>query len=197
MEKKSVAATLLVIYLSLVFAVIGASFMAFVYKDTKIEIKSIALRASSGIEIFEDKELSKPIAELKLSKQELGLKPATGEPDAESQIPSTIDDTGTSEGYYASVFVKANAGFKILIKDVKIETEHDQIAANEERKNIYISIKDIKNSTKTLEKDETELAKFEDVSQSYNLTFLIWLGSLSGEELEGSKISFTLEFVPA
>ncbi len=195
MEKKSVAATILVFYITLVFAVIGVCFSVYKYQETKIEITTVALVAPANIELYEDEKLQKKAEQLKLSDMQLGLKPSTGELDSETQIPSTITNEGTSEGYYADVFVKTSTNYKIIVKNIKIETKLDQIAANEERKNIFIAIKDVANSTKSLKEDQIELAKFENVSATQNLTFLIWLGSLSGEELEGSKISFTLEFV--
>ncbi len=195
MEKKSVAATILVFYITLVFAVIGVCFSVYKYQETKIEITTVALVAPANIELYEDEKLQKKAEQLKLSDMQLGLKPSTGELDSETQIPSTITNEGTSEGYYADVFVKTSTNYKIIVKNIKIETKLDQIAANEERKNIFIAIKDVANSTKSLKEDQIELAKFENVSATQKLTFLIWLGSLSGEELEGSKISFTLEFV--
>lgn len=197
MKKKSVAATILVLYVSLVFAVIGICFSVFLYQNTKIEIQNIVLIKANGIEIFEDDKFQKPASKLKLSDMNLGLKPATGKVDNETMIPSTITDEGTSEGYYATVYVKTTSNFSVVVKNIKIETKHDKIAANEQRKNIFVAIKDVKNATKSLEKDEFELAKFENINGTQKLTFLIWLGSLSGEELEGSKISFSLEFKAA
>jgi hypothetical protein len=194
MEKKSVAATILVIFLSLIFSVIGICFSVFVYSDIKILISKVSIVSASGINVFEDNELTKKVESLKLSDMELGLKPATGELDEETQIPSTINDDGTSEGYYATIYVSAEQNFKIVVKDVVIETKKDQIEANEQRKNIFVSIKDRKNTTKSIENDETELATFENVSETQKLTFFIWLGSLASDALEGSKISFTLEF---
>ena len=142
-----------------------------------------------------DKDLKQKATELKLSDMDLGLKPATGKVDNESLVPSTITDQGTSEGYFASVYVPTGSKFSVTVKNIKIETKLNKTEAEEERKNIYVSIKDIKNSTKTLEKDEVEIAKFENITETTKLTFLIWLGSLSGEELAGSKISFELHFV--
>lgn len=194
MDKKSVSASLLVMFLALTFAVIGVCFTTFVYKKNIIKFENIMVNAVSGIDVFEDEKLTKKIEKLKLSDMELGLKPATGELDAESQIPSTITDEGTSEGYYETIFVKASGSYRIVVKDIKIETEKNQTEANEERKNIFVSIKDLKNTTKSLEKDEFELVKFSNVSGSQKLTILFWLGSLSGEELVGSKISFSLYF---
>ena len=90
MDKKSVSATILVLFLALVFAVVGACFSAFVYQKNIIEFKEIKLMASDNIEIFEDKKYKTKISKMKLSDMKLGLKPATGEIDSETQIPSTI-----------------------------------------------------------------------------------------------------------
>lgn len=194
MEKKSVSATILVIYLTLIFSVVGVCFSSFVFPYTKIEVETVALTASVGIEIFEDKDLTKKAEKLKLSNMDLGLKPATGELDAESGIPSTITNEGSSEGYYAEVYLKATGNCKVVIKNIKIETERNQIEAEEERKSVFVSIMDVKNTTKSLEEDEVELVVFENLTEPKKLVFLIWLDSLAGEELEGAKISFDIDF---
>lgn len=194
MEKKSVSASILVVFLALVFSVIGICFSAFVYGSTKIEVTSVELVSASGISIFKDKELKESVSKLELSKMELGLKPATGELDAESQIPSTVTNDNSSEGYYSTIYVSTTQNFKIIVKNIKIETKKDEIEANEERKNIFIAIQDRENTTKSLEDDEIEIATFSDVTETQELTFLIWLSSFASNALEGSKISFTLEF---
>lgn len=194
MEKKSVAASILVIFLAIIFSVIGICFSAFVYGSTKIEVTKISLISASGISIYHDKELKNKVSELKLSKMELGLKPATGELDPDSQIPSTITSDNSSEGYYSTIYVSTSQNFKIILKDILIETKKDKTSANEERKNIFVAIKDIENTTKSLEDNEIEIASFSDVSGTQELTFYVWLGSLASDALEGSKISFTLEF---
>ena len=125
---------------------------------------------------------------------ELGIRPATGEINQETQVPSTINDTNTSEGYYAKVFVDANKNYKIIIKDIKVETQKNEIDAKEQLKNVFISLKDIKNTTKALEEDEFELVNFQDVSETQELVFLIWLGALADDVLQGAKISFSLSF---
>lgn len=194
MNKKSVSASLLVLYLTLVFSVIGICFSVFVYSDTKILVSSVNILKTQGVEIFEDENFSKKVSELKLSNMDIGLKPATGEVDSETQIPSTITDTGTSEGYYSTVFVTCESGFKVNIKDIFIKTEKNETGANEQRKNIFVAIKDTKNAVKSLEK-ETTLATFENVNEPQKLTFYIWIGSFASDDLEGAKISFSLEFV--
>lgn len=197
MEKKSVSATILVLYLALLFSVIGVCFSVFVYEHNKIKITKVGVVSASRIDVFEDKELQTKSSQLKLSNMDIGLKPATGELDSETQIPSSITDQGTSEGYYATVYVNTSINYKIVVSDIEIKTNRDKIKANEERKNIFIAIKDVTNSTKSLENDETELVKFSDVQTTQKLTFLIWLGSLADDVLIGSKISFVIQFLPA
>ena len=80
------------------------------------------------------------------------------------------------------------------IKDIFIKTEKNETGANEQRKNIFVAIKDTKNAVKSLEK-ETTLATFENVNEPQKLTFYIWIGSFASDDLEGAKISFSLEFV--
>ena len=193
MEKKSVSATILVLFLALTFSVIGICFSVFVYPKTKITIENVLISASN-ISVYKDKELKTKIDKLELSKMELGLKPATGELDSESQIPSSITDKGTSEGYYASVYIPSGKDYKISVTNVKIETEKNQTEADFERRNIFVSIKDVLNTTKSIENNVTVLVWFENNNEVRKLTFLFWLGSLASDKLVGAKISFTLLF---
>lgn len=195
MDKKSVAASILVIALAITFSVVGICFSYFVFTDTKIEVEKVSVVYTEGIEIFSDKELKTKVTELSLSKMDGGIKPATGEVDSETQIPSTITDTGSSEGYYSTVFLKTSSNYKIVLKNIKVESKKHKLEVKEERKNIFVSFKDITNSTKSLEEDEIEIASFSNVTETQELTFFIWLGSLAGENLEGAKISFTLDFI--
>ena len=195
MNKKSVSATILILFIALFFSVVGSCFSMFVYKDSRTLVERVGIITDSNVKIYKDKELKKQITKLKLSDMELGLKPATGEIDAETQIPSTIDDKGTSEGYYSTVYVKSASNFRISIHNIKIDSDHDENLIKEERKNIFVGIKDLKNSVKTLENEGVEICRYTDVSEPIEITFLIWLGSLSSDELEGAKISFDIKFV--
>ena len=195
MDKKSVSATILVFYLAVIFSVVGACFSSFVFVKTKIEVKSVAIQVGQGVEVFEDEMLTRKVTKLKLSELEFGLKPVTGEIDAVTNVPSTITCEGSTEGYYSSVYVKSSVDFKIVVKDIRVESEKNALDVKEERKNIFISIKDVGNTTKSLENDEVEIVVFRDNMETQKLTFLIWLDALAGEDLEGAQISFVLDFV--
>lgn len=194
MKRKSISSSLLIIFLSILFATIGTCFSVFAYQKTKIEVSEVKVVSVDGIDVFDDEELTKKSSRLILSKMELGLKPATGEIDSESQIPSTINDKGTSEGYYSTVFVRTNLGIKISVVDVIVEGGQDDISANEERENIFVSIKDIRGTTKSLENETTKLVELTNINGTQKLTFFIWLGALADDVLEGAKISFTIKF---
>ena len=195
MDKKSISATILVLFVALFFSVVGSCFSMFVYKYSRTLVKTVALASDESIKIYGDEKLKKEISKLKLSDMELGLKPATGEVDAETQVPSTIDDKGTSEGYYSTIYVKSAGNFRISVSNINIKSDHDEMLIKEERKNIYIGIKDLKNSVKTLENDGVEICRYSDVSQPIKITFLIWLGSFASDELEGAEINFDINFV--
>ena len=59
----------------------------------------------------------------------------------------------------------------------------------------FVAIKDVKGSAKSLENDEVELAQFSNTEELDKITFFVWLSSFATDELEGAKISFTIEFV--
>lgn len=194
MNKKSVSATILVLFLALFFSVVGTCFSMFVYRYSRTLVEKVGV-VCEGVKVYGDEKLTREISKLKLSDMEIGLKPATGEIDVETQIPSTIDDKGTSEGYYSTVYVKASGNFRLSIHNIKIDSDHDAILIKEERKNIFVGIKDLKNSVKTLENEGVEICRYSDVKDVVKITFLIWLGSLASDELEGAKISFDIKFV--
>ncbi len=195
MNKKSVSATILVLFLALFFSVVGSCFSFFVYKYKRILVERVGVIAGDGINVYSDEKLTKEVKKLKLSDMELGLKPATGEIDAETQIPSSIDDKGTSEGYYSTVYVKSLGNFRLSIHNIKIDSDHDENLIKEERKNVFVGVLDLKNSVKTLENEGVEICRYSDVSKPIKIIFLIWLGSQASDELEGAKISFDIKFV--
>ena len=78
MNKKSVSATILILFLALFFSVVGSCFSLFVYKYSRTLVKTVGLVSDESIEIYSDEKLTKQVTKLKLSDMELGLKPATG-----------------------------------------------------------------------------------------------------------------------
>ena len=59
---------------------------------------------------------------------------------------------------------------------------------------IKVGLKDVLNSAQTLEGDKIKIASGNATSEPLEMTFYVWLHSLSGEALVGANISFTLSF---
>ena len=182
-------------FLSLFFAVIGSSFYYFEYYSKRILVQTVRVVSDNGIEVYYDEELTKRADKLNLSDMDIGLKPATGEIDSETQIPSTITDQGTSEGYYATIYVKSSGNFRVQLSNISIESKKNKELIEEEKKNIFIGIKDLKNSVKTFENDGVEICRYSDVSKPIKIVFYIWIGALAGDDLEGALINFDIKFV--
>lgn len=190
MNHKKTAMTVTTILCAMLFIVIGSCFSAFVYKDQIIKVNDPKLLVIEGISVFNEKG-DKNIDKIELSQMKLGLKPATGEEDVETSIPSSITDKQGSEGHYAKFKVYAPSGASVYITNIKLETKGDQSKVQEERKNIFVAIKELGKSV-SLEKDKTKLGDFEASDERVTYTFLVWLSAKSSDELKGTNISFDL-----
>lgn len=193
MRRKNLAATIATMLCAISFIVIGSCFSAFIYKKEMIVVQNPKIFKSEGIEIF-DEEGDKAIDEFKLSKMPLGLKPATGDEDQETAIPSTVHSKKGSEGHYAIFKAYAPAGAKVIVKNVKIDTKKpEKVIA--ERENIKIAIAELKVEAKSLAEDEVEIGTLSASDERQEFTLLIWLSSKAGDDLKGAKISFDVYFV--
>lgn len=192
MFRRNLATTICVILSGLTFIIVGSCFSTFLYKKEMVRVENPKIILSKGIQVFDSEGVA--VDELELSTMKLGLKPATGEEDSESNIPSTVTDKQGTEGVYAKFKVLATNGAKVVIKNIKIQTNNSQDLVNKERENICVAIKEIKNSTVNLEKDEIIVGDILATSEKNEYTLLVWLCGKAGEDLEGSIISFDLSF---
>ena len=193
MNRKNIATTIATILACFLFITIGSCFSAFLYKQEIVKVQNPKVVLAENMAIF-DAQGDKTIEEIKLSTIKLGLKPATGEEDSVSNIPSTVTDKQGSEGVYSKFKFYAPEGAKVVIRDIKIESKNDREKVEEERKNICVAIKEIKDSSVNLEQDEVVLGNLLVSDERQEYTFLVWLCGKTGDDLEGSTISFTLYF---
>ena len=196
MNKKNIATTIILLLCTMWFTVIGSSFMNFMYQESKIVVNDPTVSVSNGVLVYDSKDDNKKqIQTLEFNDMSLGLKPVTGDLDAQTNIPSTVTDKNGTEGLYASVKVTAPAGLKIVVTNIKIETQEKEEDVKDERKNMFIAIKDVKDSAQSLEADTIQLATERDAIEDKEYTFLFWLDSKADKILKGSKISFEIQFV--
>ena len=192
MLRKNIAPVIATILTGILFIVIGSCFSAFLYKKEIIKVEDPKIITNSNIEVFNSD--NDKIINLKLSKLELGLKPSTGEEDKETGIPATVSDKKGSEGLFGKVLVYAPTGAKILINNIIISSNKDEDKIAEERENIMVSVKEIKQSTKSLDKDSVELGEIDASSEKTELTFYVWLSGKASKVLESARISFDIVF---
>ncbi len=190
MRKQSFAATITIIFCAIFVSVIGSTFVAFLQKKNIVEVKSIKISKASSIFVYNEDD--NEIDEIKLSNMTLGLKPATGEEDEKTEIPSTITSNVGSEGYYAKFKVTSSGAYKIFVSDVTIQTKNGAEVPEKERKHIKVALEKVDNSTKDLSASTVVLTSVTERTDKKEYTILCWLDSKASEKLKGAKITFQI-----
>ena len=186
-KKKSTAVSVAAVLSIMLFAVIGSCFMVYMYKDEKVEVSSPRLVLGDGVKVtnLDNDE----ITSLKFSEIKLGLKPVTGDLDSETKIPVTVTDKNGSEGIYAKFKVTAASDKTIKLSNLKV-TGNEKLELEKERTNIWLSIKEIEDSTKNFEEEIVTLGTATNISEGKEFTLLFWFSSVASGEFESTSISF-------
>lgn len=195
MRRRNLAACVATILCALSFIVVGSTFSNFFYMREIISVKNPKLVLSEGMEVFSSKG-DKAVDSLTLSKMQLGLKPATGDEDVETGIPSTVHEKKGSEGQFAKVKVFLPKGARVAVRDIKIDSKQKPEEVEKERENIFVAISELKEKAKPLQGEEVVLGDIEASDERKEITFLVWLSAKAGEALKGSTISFNVYFLP-
>lgn len=194
MNKKNIATTIILLLCSIWFATTGSTFMNLLYEKNKIEVENPYIKTSSGVVVCAaDDEENKPLDRLIFSDISLGLKPVTGSPNKETGIPTTVTDARGTEGLYSAIKITAPANLKIVVANIEVLSNNKDV--NIERKNLWIALKNVKNSAQTLENDSIELIKLQNAQENAEFTILFWIDSNADEILKGSKIKFEMHFI--
>ena len=195
MNKQNIATTIVLILCALTFSVVGTSFMTYKYQNSKIVVSDPAIFASQGVLVYKKDDSNKAmLTKLEFSDSELGLKPVTGDQDAETKIPSTVTNKNGSEGLYATFVVSSSTAFDIVVKNIKIQSKRDAQKVARERENLFVAIMDEQDGAKSLDEDSV-LLLHQSALENKEYVLLFWLDSKASEELQGAKISFELHFV--
>ena len=193
MQRKHYATTITVILCGLLFIVIGSCFSAFLYQKEIVRVENPKILTAVGVNVY-SQDGKTEINQLSLSKMNLGLKPATGEENVETNIPSTITDKQGSEGQYAKFKLKTTNNISVSITNIVIKTKHDQDKVEEERKNIMVAIEGVTKEAVSLENNSVNLGSIEQGEEVKEYTFYVWLNAKASDEIEGSIISFDISF---
>ncbi|MBQ7467121.1 MAG: hypothetical protein IJS74_03520 [Clostridia bacterium] len=193
MKRENLAKTVTVILSTLLFIVIGSCFSAFLYKYEMVEVENPKVFLSDDMQLF-NADGDKVIDELSFSKMSLGLKPTTGEEDAETNIPITVNDRQGSEGVYAKCNIFAPSGATVKLKNIKFDATENQDKIEQERDNVFVAVKEIDESAVSLENGEAFLGTLPASDEKQLCTFYVWLSAKTGDVFKAVKISFDIYF---
>lgn len=187
MEKKTIAITIL-LSLTLIFIVsIGATFSAFKVAKERVEVESIFIYAQDGIEIT-NKD-GKIVTSLEVKSAAVGVRPATGEQDPSTSIPTTVNDAVGTEGAYACFKITSLKPYKIILKSCYFENGYE-----ENLRNVRIGIMEQKNEPIGGNDIGAVLSKGESANEKETV-IVVWLDSDTKKSIAGSKISIEIEAV--
>ena len=195
MKRENIAKTVAILLSTLFFIVIGSCFSAFLYKYEMVEVENPKLYLSDGMQIF-NAVGDKVIESLEFSKMTLGLKPATGEEDAVTNIPTTVNDRQGSEGLYAKSKVFLPSGAVVKIKNIRFDTTENQEEIQSERDNVFVAIKEVEDSASSLENEVVTLGTMPSSDERQDCTFYVWLSAKTGDTFKSVKIFFDIYFEP-
>lgn len=189
MYKKTVATTILC-FLVLIFLVgTGATISAFGVAPKKVEVKSIKILANSGIIIrSEDGE---EIDSLEIKSSSVGVRPATGEEDGKTSIPTTVNDQVGTEGAYGVFKLSSTKAWKIILSSCVLTNGGD-----ENLENIRIAIMEDDAEAKS----GIEVGKVlysGDAVEDRCMVVVVWLDKDTTKSVEGADIIVELEIVEA
>lgn len=187
MEKKTIATTITGILILVLIICVGATLSAFKVQKEKVEVKSIEIFAKDNTSVTN--ESGESITELKVISSGLGVRPATGEEDNTTQVPSTINDNIGSEGAYATCFINTTTNWCIKLVSCSLTAGED-----ENLDNIRIAVLDKK--SKAIKGSEVGacLTKRESV-QNLEVTIVVWLDADAKKSIASADIKIQLEVV--
>ena len=185
MDKKTVATTILC-FLILIFLIeTGSVVSAFGVEPKKVEVRTVTIASKDGILIKdEDGEV---VTELEVKSSSVGVRPATGEEDSSTLIPTTVNDQVGTEGAYAVFKLTSDKSWKILLKSCTLSNSE-----NQNLDNIKIAIMEDDAKAKTGADKDAVLYEGEAVNDRC-LVVVVWLDRDSSKSIVGADIVIELE----
>lgn len=187
MQKKTTATTVLTILYLFFIVAIGATLSAFKISKEKVEVEKIIINAVEGITITNNKNVK--VTELEVKSSAVGVRPATGEEDSETSIPTTVNDAVGTEGSYASFKLSSSADYLIKLKNCYLSN-----GDVENLENVRVAIMEEENDPVNGANIGAVLAKGNAVANK-EMVVVVWLDKDTTKSIKGAKISIELEVV--
>lgn len=189
MDKKTVALTILCFLVLIFFMGVGSTLSAFSVSRKMVNVSAIKIVAEEGIQILDEE--GKAVVELEVKSSSVGVRPATGEEDSETSIPTTVNDAVGTEGAYACFKVTSSSPWKILLSSCTVSVgERDNL------ENVRIGIMDETGEPHSGKDIGVVLASGEAVD-SKSVVVVVWLDKDTTKSIAGADISLQLEVVKA
>ena len=187
MEKKTIAITIL-LCLTLIFIVAtGATISAFKVAKERVEVERISIFAQDGIVVVNNE--GQIVTDLEVKSASVGVRPATGEQDPSTSIPTTVNDAVGTEGAYACFKITSSKPYKIVLKSCSFENGYE-----ENLRNVRLGIMEQKNEPVGGNNVGAVLTKGESAREK-EMVIVVWLDSDTKKSIAGSKIKIELEAV--
>lgn len=187
MQKKTVATTLTAVLVLFFITIIGSCFSAYIVHKNKIELKEIKVYTGSGIVVADKKD--KQISSLKICSSEMGVRPATGEQNRDTNIPSTVNNSIGTEGAYGVFFLTTESAYEIRLKSVSVT---NGLENNED--NIYVGVMDDDSEAINFEKMGSVLYKGDKATKK-EIVIVSWLDGDVSKSIVGADIFIEIEIV--
>lgn len=184
MGKKTVAITIFACLVLIFIVSIGSTLSTFKVSKEKVEVEAIEIVATGGIQIT-DKD-GNNITKLDVKSAAVGVRPATGEQDPETSIPTTVNDAVGTEGAYACFKVISTTPYEIILNKCVFENGY-----KENLRNIRIGIMGKKNEPINGNDEGAVLVK-EECADGKEVVVVVWLDSDTTKSIAGAKIKIEL-----
>lgn len=185
MEKKTIATTIAGVLILVLIISLGATLSAFKVQKQKVEVKSISV--VSGDEISVTNKKGKKIEELEIKSSKVGVRPATGDEDKNTGIPSTINDAIGTEGAYAEFFVKSDKNWCVKLLYCSLSS-----GESENLENVRIAVMDEKSSGVKGSDIGAILTTNENIKDS-KVVVVVWLDADTTKSIASADIKIGLE----
>lgn len=187
MDKKTVAVTVLTSLIVVFIVAIGATLSAFKVSKERVTVESISIVCADEASIT-DKN-GNIIQNLEVKSSSVGVRPATGDEDTETNIPTTVNDAVGTEGAYASFFLNAPSAWEIRLQKCSLSKSEDINLDN-----VRLGIMEEKNDPVCGTDVGVVLARGDEVEKK-EYVVVVWLDQETTKDIKGAKISVELELV--
>lgn len=185
MEKKTVATTIFSCLIVAFIISIGATISAFKVSNEKVCVNSIVVEKGVGVSVSNKKGIE--LSSLDVKSSAVGVRPATGEENNDTSIPTTVNDAVGTEGAYAYFNLTTEGAYDIILKSCSLS------CGKENLDNVRVAIMEEKNDPISGSDFGAVLATSAEKAQEKEVVVVVWLDKTTTKSIAGAKIDVVIE----